>query len=112
PLRLSSKLAPDPIVTYEAPHKAAADSPRFAPHAPTGIRYTARRQGYLHTANGVTMPRTMKQITGHALACALTFSTLAAVSDASAQGMVAWTTRSFDNARSGWNPHEKLLSQA
>jgi len=29
-----------------------------------------------------------------------------------AQTMVPWLTRSADNARSGWNPHETLLSQA
>jgi len=29
-----------------------------------------------------------------------------------AQTMVPWLTRSFDNARSGWNPHETLLSQS
>jgi hypothetical protein len=31
---------------------------------------------------------------------------------ARAQTMVPWLTRSFDNARSGWNPHETLLSQS
>jgi len=29
-----------------------------------------------------------------------------------AQTMVPWVTRSADNARSGWNPHETVLSQA
>ena len=29
-----------------------------------------------------------------------------------AQTMVPWLTRSADNARSGWNPHETLLTQA
>lgn len=29
-----------------------------------------------------------------------------------AQTMVPWTTRSADNSRSGWNPHETLLTQA
>jgi hypothetical protein len=33
-------------------------------------------------------------------------------SSASAQKMVPWTTRSADNARSGWNAQETLLSQA
>jgi hypothetical protein len=32
--------------------------------------------------------------------------------DLSAQTMVPWLTRSADNARSGWNPHETVLSQA
>jgi hypothetical protein len=31
---------------------------------------------------------------------------------AAAQAMVPWLTRSADNARSGWNPNETLLSQA
>jgi hypothetical protein len=31
---------------------------------------------------------------------------------AAAQAMVPWLTRSADNARSGWNPHETLLTQA
>jgi hypothetical protein len=31
---------------------------------------------------------------------------------AGAQTMVPWLTRSADNARSGWNPHETLLTQA
>ncbi len=30
----------------------------------------------------------------------------------SAQTMVPWLTRSADNARTGWNPHETLLTQA
>ena len=42
------------------------------------------------------------------IACAFgaVFSALAA------QAMVPWLTRSADNARSGWNPHETSLSQA
>jgi hypothetical protein len=37
---------------------------------------------------------------------------LLAPAGASAQTMVPWLTRSADNARSGWNPHETLLTQA
>jgi hypothetical protein len=31
---------------------------------------------------------------------------------AGAQTMAPWTTRSSDNSRSGWNPHETVLTQA
>jgi hypothetical protein len=37
---------------------------------------------------------------------------LAATEDCAAQSMVPWLTRSADNSRSGWNPHEALLTQA
>lgn len=37
---------------------------------------------------------------------------LSSVAHVSGQAMVPWVTRSFDNARSGWNPHEKVLTQA
>ncbi|HVV53240.1 MAG TPA: hypothetical protein VHO06_26515, partial [Polyangia bacterium] len=37
---------------------------------------------------------------------------LLAPAGAAAQAMVPWLTRSADNARSGWNPHETLLNQA
>src|ERR1700746_1461222 len=32
--------------------------------------------------------------------------------NANGQTMVPWLTRSADNARSGWNPHETLLTQS
>jgi hypothetical protein len=40
------------------------------------------------------------------------FVVLAGSGRLGAQTMVPWLTRSGDNARSGWNPHETLLSQA
>jgi hypothetical protein len=40
------------------------------------------------------------------------FVLLAGSSRLGAQTMVPWLTRSGDNARSGWNPHETLLTQA
>ena len=40
------------------------------------------------------------------------FVLLAGGSRLGAQTMVPWLTRSGDNARSGWNPHETLLTQA
>ncbi|HEY4186240.1 MAG TPA: hypothetical protein VGP07_14280 [Polyangia bacterium] len=42
----------------------------------------------------------------------LLLAVLLAPSGAWAQAMVPWLTRSADNARSGWNPHETLLTQA
>lgn len=40
------------------------------------------------------------------------FAVLLAATGVSAQTMVPWLTRSADNARSGWNPHETVLTQA
>ena len=45
---------------------------------------------------------------GFVVGCALLFLPAALA----AQTMVPWLTRSADNARSGWNPHETLLGQA
>src|SRR6202451_1597405 len=45
----------------------------------------------------------------YVLTCAFLF----AVTDCAAQSaMVPWLTRSADNSRSGWNPHETQLTQA
>ncbi|HLX36596.1 MAG TPA: hypothetical protein VKR29_02305, partial [Candidatus Binataceae bacterium] len=37
---------------------------------------------------------------------------IAATGNCAAQSMVPWLTRSADNSRSGWNPHETVLTQA
>src|ERR1700733_7749843 len=44
----------------------------------------------------------------------LTFSLLLAVTESclAQSTMVPWLTRSADNSRSGWNPHETQLTQA
>jgi len=47
-----------------------------------------------------------------ASAAMLALLVLAGGSRLEAQTMVPWLTRSGDSARSGWNPHETLLSQA
>jgi hypothetical protein len=43
---------------------------------------------------------------------AILLAALLAPGHAAAQAMVPWLTRSGDNARSGWNPHETVLTQA
>jgi hypothetical protein len=42
--------------------------------------------------------------------CCLALSLLQSPAHAES-GVVPWTTRSADNARSGWNPHETQLTQ-
>ncbi len=46
------------------------------------------------------------------LCLAIAVCSCLATSHLAAQTMVPWLTRSADNSRSGWNPHETLLTQA
>ena len=71
-------------------------------------RVSKQEPGHKHSSGGQGLTALMYKMFRAAMGAAVCLTCL----NLAAQTMVPWLTRSADNSRSGWNPHETVLTQA